>query len=275
DGYTTRGASTGDGARPFPFELHLHDAHHRRTRGGDRGASARNHRGTAGGRGGAAGRDRLRPLDPGRKIIMPGTETLSRRVLELSPAKRALMERFKRGEFSGVGGARTIPARPRHEPLPQSFAQQRLWFLDQLVPGSPAYNMATGVRLKGELDARALGAALEEVGRRHEALRTTFGTHGDLPVQLVPPSLEVGLPTIDVGARPEKEREAEPLRLAREEANRPFDLTAGPLLRATLVRLEEREHMLLLTTHHIISDGWSIGILVREIAELYEAFLAG
>ena len=206
---------------------------------------------------------------------MPETETLSERVSQLSPAKRALMERFKRGEFSGVGGARTIPARQRHEPLPQSFAQQRLWFLDQLVPGSPAYNMATGVRLKGELDARALGAALEEVVRRHEALRTTFGAHGDLPVQLVRPSLEVGLPTIDLGARPEQERKAESLRLAREEANRPFDLTAGPLLRAMLVRLEEQEHMLLLTTHHIISDGWSIGILVREIAELYEAFLAG
>src|SRR6185369_9240595 len=110
--------------------------------------------------------------------------------------------RFKRGEFSGVGGARTIPPRPRHEPLPQSFAQQRLWFLDQLVPGSPAYNMATGVWLKGELDARALGAALAEVVRRHEALRTTFGTHGDLPVQFVQPSVEVELPIIDLSTRP-------------------------------------------------------------------------
>ncbi|HEX8190484.1 MAG TPA: amino acid adenylation domain-containing protein [Pyrinomonadaceae bacterium] len=200
---------------------------------------------------------------------------MSDRVSQLSPAKRALMERFKRGEFSGVGGARTIPPRPRHEPLPQSFAQQRLWFLDQLVPGSPAYNMPTGVRLSGALDARALGAALDEVVRRHEALRTTFGTHGELPVQLVRPSLAVGLPTIDLSALPEQEREAESLRLAREEANRPFDLTAGPLLRAALVRLAEREHVLLLTTHHIISDGWSIGILVREVAELYEAFLAG
>jgi amino acid adenylation domain-containing protein/non-ribosomal peptide synthase protein (TIGR01720 family) len=206
---------------------------------------------------------------------MPETETLSERVSQLSPAKRALMERFKRGEFSGVGGARTIPPRPRNEPLPQSFAQQRLWFLDQLVPGSPAYNMATGVRLKGALDARALGAALAEVVRRHEALRTTFGTHGGLPVQLVQPSLEVGPPTVDLSALPEQEREAESQRLAREEANRPFDLTGGPLLRAALVRLAEQEHILLLTTHHIISDGWSIGILVREIAELYEAFLAG
>ncbi|HEX8148747.1 MAG TPA: amino acid adenylation domain-containing protein [Pyrinomonadaceae bacterium] len=206
---------------------------------------------------------------------MPETETLSDRVSQLSPAKRALMERWKRGEFAGVGGARTIPPRPRNEPLPQSFAQQRLWFLDQLVPGSPAYNMPTGVRLSGALDARALGAALGEVVRRHEALRTTFGTHGDLPVQLVRPNLEVGLPTLDLSALPEREREAESLRLAREEANRPFDLTKGPLLRATLVRLADEEHLLLLTTHHIISDGWSIGILVREIAELYEAFLTG
>src|ERR1041384_6273154 len=204
---------------------------------------------------------------------MPETETLTERVSQLSPAKRALMERFKRGEFSGVGGARTIPPRPRHEPLPQSFAQQRLWFLDQLVPGSPAYNMATGVWLKGELDARALGAALEQVVRRHEALRTTFGTHGDLPVQVVRPSLEVELPTIDLSA--EQDREAESLRLAREEAPRLFDRTGGPLLRARLIRLEEQEPMLLLTTHHIVSDGWSIGILVREIAELYEAFVAG
>ncbi|HKX33614.1 MAG TPA: amino acid adenylation domain-containing protein [Blastocatellia bacterium] len=183
------------------------------------------------------------------------------------------MERWKRGEFAGAGGARTIPPRPRHEPLPQSFAQQRLWFLDQLVPGSPAYNMPMGVRLSGALDARALGAALNEVVRRHEAPRTTFGTHGGLPVQFILPSLEVGLPTIDLGALPEQERETESLRLARDEANRPFDLTTGPLLRAMLVRLAEQEHILLLTTHHIISDGWSVGILMREMAELYEAFL--
>lgn len=206
---------------------------------------------------------------------MPETETLSARVSQLSPAKRALMERWKRGEFAGVGGARTIPPRPRNEPLPQSFAQQRLWFLDQLVPGSLAYNMATGVRLKGVLDAPALGAALAEVVRRHEALRTTFGTHGGLPVQLVQPGLDIGPPTIDLSALSEHERAAESQRLAREEANRPFDLTTGPLLRATLVRITEQEHVLLLTMHHIISDGWSIGILVREIAELYEAFHAG
>ena len=203
---------------------------------------------------------------------MPETETLSERVSQLSPAKRALMERWKRGEFAGVGGARTIPPRPRNEPLPQSFAQQRLWFLDQLVPGSLAYNMATGVRLRGVLDTQALGAALAEVVRRHEALRTTFGTEGGLPVQLVRRGLDIGPPAIDLSALSEQEREAESQRLALEEANRPFDLTTGPLLRATLVRLAEQEHVLLLTMHHIISDGWSIGILVREIAELYEAF---
>jgi amino acid adenylation domain-containing protein/non-ribosomal peptide synthase protein (TIGR01720 family) len=204
---------------------------------------------------------------------MSNAETFTKRATQLSPAKQALLERWKRGEFSGVGSARTIPRRARNEPLLQSFAQQRLWFLDQLVPGSPAYNMPSGVRLKGALDAGVLALSLNEIVRRHESLRTTFGMLNERAVQFVQPQLNLSLPVIDLGALPPEQREAAARRLADDEASRAFDLGTGPLVRAALVRLDEQEHILLLTTHHIVSDGWSIGVLVREIAELYEAFL--
>ncbi|HYO15771.1 MAG TPA: amino acid adenylation domain-containing protein [Thermoanaerobaculia bacterium] len=171
------------------------------------------------------------------------------------------------------GGPALPPLRPvpRDRDLPLSPAQQRLWFLDQLEPASPLYNIPLGLRLSGWLDVRALAASLSEVVRRHEALRTRFPAVGDGPVQVVDPPATLPLPVIDLSGVGETEAE----RLGREEAARPFDLAAGPLLRLTLLRVTPEEHLLLLTVHHIVADGWSIEVLVREVAALYPALLAG
>jgi hypothetical protein len=163
---------------------------------------------------------------------------------------------------------------PRDGPLPLSFAQQRLWFLDQLEPGSAAYNCPAAVRLEGRLNREALRESLREIVRRHEVLRTSFPTIAGRPVQQIEPATDLMLPVIDVSGS-ETDREAEVERLAREEAVRPFDLSRGPLVRVTLLRLKEEEHVILFTMHHIVSDGWSIGLLVRELSTLYEAFSEG
>ncbi|HYG62910.1 MAG TPA: amino acid adenylation domain-containing protein, partial [Thermoanaerobaculia bacterium] len=156
---------------------------------------------------------------------------------------------------------------------PLSFAQERLWFLDRLEPGSAAYNLATALRLSGDLDVPALAASLAEIARRHAALRTTFAEVAGEPRQIIAPPSDLPLPLVDLAALPGAEREAEATRLVHEDAVRPFDLARGPLVRALLLRFESREHGLILDTHHIVSDGWSQGVLVRESASLYEAFL--
>ncbi|QDE72517.1 non-ribosomal peptide synthetase [Myxococcus xanthus] len=160
---------------------------------------------------------------------------------------------------------------PRGRPLPLSFAQQRLWYLDRLEPGNVAYNNAVAFTVSGALDAAALERALNAVVRRHEALRTTFSMEGTAAVQTIAPSLEV---SISLEAA-EGASAADVARWTREEARRPFDLERGPLLRATLLRLGSTEHVLLISLHHIISDGWSAGVMVHEMARLYEAELTG
>ncbi|MBA3246893.1 MAG: hypothetical protein H0T63_02280 [Pyrinomonadaceae bacterium] len=159
--------------------------------------------------------------------------------------------------------------------FPPSFAQQRLWFLDQLGPASPLYNHPSAIRLNGVLSVEALHQTLNGIVARHEILRTTFATVDEQPVQIITPTLGVPLPVIDLSELPETEREAEAQRLVREEAQRPFDLAQGPLLRTSLLRLGSEEHILLLALHHIISDGWSTGVFFQEIAALYEAFSTG
>jgi hypothetical protein len=157
--------------------------------------------------------------------------------------------------------------------FPLSFAQQRLWFLDQMSPGAPVYNVPLACRITGPLAVGALEGALQAVVRRHDTLRTTFVTEeGGVPVQLVAPELSVPLLAVDVSTPPGKEPESEVRRLAVEEAQRPFDLAHGPLVRATLLRLGEQEHVLLLTLHHLISDGWSLGVLLRDVLAFYEGF---
>ncbi|HEX4961001.1 MAG TPA: amino acid adenylation domain-containing protein, partial [Thermoanaerobaculia bacterium] len=164
---------------------------------------------------------------------------------------------------------------PREGDLPLSFAQERLWFLDQLQPGSAAYNMPAAVELSGTLDVAALAATLREIVRRHEPLRTSFAVRAGQPVQRVEPAVELPLPQVDLGGLERGAREAELRRLAAEESQRPFDLRRAPMLRALLVRREAAEHALLLTLHHIASDAWSMGVLVREMVALYRAFALG
>jgi amino acid adenylation domain-containing protein len=164
---------------------------------------------------------------------------------------------------------------PRTGALPLSFAQQRLWFIHQLDPGSSSYNVPRAVRLVGTLQPAALEAALGEVVRRHEVLRTTFPTIDGQPAQSISPPWPLALPRVDLSGLPEGPRGAEAARLARQEARQPFDLGRGPLLRSFLMREGTEDHTLLLTLHHIVSDGWSTGVLVREVTALYSAFLAG
>ncbi|HYX22785.1 MAG TPA: amino acid adenylation domain-containing protein, partial [Thermoanaerobaculia bacterium] len=160
---------------------------------------------------------------------------------------------------------RPVPRSPG-EPLPLSFAQRRLWFLEQLVPGTALYNVPGEVRLAGPLDAPALGAAFGEVVRRHEALRTVFPQREGEPFQRVV-AAAVSLPMIDLSDLSDPSDRSE--RLAREEAGRPFDLARGPLCRALLLRLGPAEHRLLVTFHHIVSDGWSLGLFLDELSALY------
>jgi amino acid adenylation domain-containing protein len=185
---------------------------------------------------------------------------------------RRLMERLKKGQ----PGEERIGRAPRDgSPLPLSFAQERLWFLDRLGASTTAYNVPAAVRLAGALDAPVLQRAFAAVVRRHEALRTTFGESDGVPFQVIAAEPDVPLPLVDLAALPAAARQREALRLATAEAGRPFDLGRGPLFRTLLFRLAPPEHVLTVTLHHIVSDGWSTGVLIREMAALYEAFAAG
>ncbi len=170
-----------------------------------------------------------------------------------------------------------IPAagRAAGEPLPLSFAQERLWFLDQLEPESPAYNIPLAVELAGKLAPAALAASLAEVVRRHAALRTTFAVAAGRPVQMIVPPGPLALPLVDLSSLPASAREAEGLRLAGDEARRPFDLARGPLFRVALLRLAAARHAVFLSLHHIVADGWSMGVLTHEVGALYAAAVAG
>ncbi|HZB43698.1 MAG TPA: condensation domain-containing protein, partial [Pyrinomonadaceae bacterium] len=194
-----------------------------------------------------------------------------------SPTVAGLAARVEEARLAAEAAPAALPMLPvsRDGELPLSFAQQRLWFLDQLVPGNPFYNVPVAVRLVGRLDVSALERSLDEILARHEVLRTTFPDAAGRAVQRIAPAQTIALDVLDLRhlAGPEREREA--LRLAGEEARRPFDLVAGPLMRATLLALDEAEHVLLLTMHHIASDGWSLGVLVGEVAALYASFRAG
>ncbi|HYG09428.1 MAG TPA: amino acid adenylation domain-containing protein, partial [Pyrinomonadaceae bacterium] len=160
----------------------------------------------------------------------------------------------------------------RGEKLPLSFAQQRLWFLDQLEQGSAAYNLPYAGRLAGALNLPALERSVAEIIQRHEALRTSFVEVDAQPVQLIALPAPFEIPLIDLSDLPEAEREAAAQQLVAEEAERPFDLSKSPLLRMRLIRMAEHEHILTLTIHHIISDGWSMGLFFGELGALYAAY---
>ncbi|MDZ7268842.1 MAG: amino acid adenylation domain-containing protein [candidate division KSB1 bacterium] len=200
---------------------------------------------------------------------------LSKRLAELSPEKRELLLKRLQREGEKAPKPAGIPRRPNRDEFPMSFAQMRLWFLDQLEPGSPFYNIAAAVRLEGSLHVPVLVQALQEVVRRHEVLRAFFVTEKGRPVQRLAPVQPLAMPVTSLEHLPAGEREAEARRLIQHEAQKPFALNHGPLLRAGLLKLAERDHLLLLTIHHIVADGWSIGVLIREVATAYQAGLAG
>jgi len=160
--------------------------------------------------------------------------------------------------------------------FPTSFAQQRLWFLDQLVPRNAFYNVDSAIRMTMRPpDVPVLERSLHEIVRRHESLRTTFKAVDGQPVQVVSPQVRVELPIVDLRRVPLPLRQGEALRRATEEAGQPFDLSTSPLLRATLLRTDEAEYIFLLTMHHIIADGWSIGVFWSELTTIWRAFERG
>ena len=156
---------------------------------------------------------------------------------------------------------------------PASFAQQRLWFLEQLEPGNAAYNLASAFRIRGTLDIDALARALQTIVQRHDSLRTTFTAVDGQVMALISAAPEpAGLPLVSLDHLAEDQKEEHALLLAAEEGQRRFDLSAGPLIRTRLLRMSPTEHLLVLATHHIVMDGWSIGVLLKEMAGFYDAF---
>jgi non-ribosomal peptide synthetase component F len=216
--------------------------------------------------------DRLRYSAPDG-VITPALRA------ELAERKADILAFLRRAEAAVKPAAPAILPVPRNGEAPLSFAQQRLWVRDQLSPGIALYNISQAIQVKGALNITALELTLNEIVRRHEILRTTFVApdfHLDgNPVQVIAPTLRLALPIVDLQEFPETEREVETQRLAVSEAGRPFDLSRGPLLRAALLRLGRERHVVLFTLHHIVSDGWSMGVLAQELGTLYEAFADG
>jgi non-ribosomal peptide synthetase component F len=169
----------------------------------------------------------------------------------------------------------TLAPVSRDQELPLSFAQQRMWVLDQVEPGNCSYNVRRMIQLTGPLNVEALQQTLNKIVERHESLRATFQTADGLPAQVIAPTLNLSISPVDLSSVSQAEQRRETDRLIRREAEVPFDLAKGPLIRATLVRLGEREHLLLVTMHHIVTDGWSMGVFFAELRILYGAISQG
>ena len=193
---------------------------------------------------------------------------------QLAHARQEILTLLMTGQDFPTADPPLVPT-PHAGPRPLSFAQQRLWFLDQMQPGTSVCVIPVAKRLVGPLDVDVLQDALSEVVRRHEILRATFTVIEGRPVQVVSAPSRLPLPVIDLQHVPEAEREAEATAHAREEAGKIFDLARGPLFRAVLLRLRPEEHLLVITMHHLVSDGWSLGVLARELGTLYPTLLAG
>jgi len=194
-------------------------------------------------------------------------------IAKLPAEKRELLEIMLQEQGVDLHQIAILPQPRISNTFPLSFSQQRLWFLDQLEPGGALYNIPSVLRIKGRLDAAALEKSFNEVIKRHEVLRTTFGKQGDEPQQIIHPRLQLSIPFIDLQSLSAKENAAEVERLALEEAQKPFDLATGPLLRVSLLKQSVQDYILLVTMHHIVSDNWSIGIFVHEIMHCYQAFV--
>ncbi|MCA1566173.1 MAG: condensation domain-containing protein [Acidobacteria bacterium] len=211
--------------------------------------------------------------------IKPDADALNKRIEELSPERRALLARLLKAKGVGAPQATKIHRREKSDFTPLSFAQQRLWVLHQLDPTNPSYNMPDAVRLRGRLDIAALEQCFKEIVRRHDVLRTSFRMTEHGPEQVVAdrPSVNrfLKFALVDLSEMEAEKREAEARRLAAEEAVRPFDLAKGETLRVKVARLNEQDHVILFTMHHIASDMWSLNIFAREIMALYDAFSQG
>ncbi len=188
------------------------------------------------------------------------------------PTIAELAKNIQQASHQGISAITPVS---RHRNLPLSFAQARLWLLEQINPDSGIYNMPAAVRLVGELNVEALEESINEIIHRHEVLRTTFTLVDGEPLQVIAPNVQLKIPVVDLQELSDAEREAEIERLSAEEFQCPFDFTQAPLLRCTLLQLGEQEHILLFTIHHIVFDGWSTGVLIGELAALYTAFAAG
>jgi amino acid adenylation domain-containing protein len=194
---------------------------------------------------------------------------------ELSWNKHSLLELLRQEKNDVTAAPDVITPRPPSQSAPLSFAQQQIWFLDQLDPCSSHFNLATAVRFKGKLVVAALELSLNEILQRHEVFRTTYDLEEGQPVQIIHEATRQPLPILDLSSGEEGEREETARKIGLEEARRPFDLKQGPALRAKLLRLSEEDHLLLLTIHHICADGWSMGVLYHELITLYGSFRAG
>ncbi|WP_204014595.1 non-ribosomal peptide synthetase, partial [Virgisporangium aurantiacum] len=218
----------------------------------------------------------------GHSILATQVVSRVRTTFEVELPLAALFETPVLNELAGTIDAASrqrlapplVPA-GRDRPLPLSFAQQRLWFLDQFDPGSPEYNVPMAIRLRGPLDLTALRRALTEIAIRHEALRTTFQAVAGVPRQDIRPPRPVPLPLTDLSTLPPQQAWRDAERLVADDTIRPFDLTVGPLFRAALLRLQPDDHVLTMVIHHIIIDEWSLGLILGELSDLYEAFRQG
>jgi amino acid adenylation domain-containing protein/non-ribosomal peptide synthase protein (TIGR01720 family) len=204
-------------------------------------------------------------------------EELTALVGDLSDEKRELLDLLLKEQ--GIDLTSSIILPQKREPqgngagyrMPLSFAQRRLWFLDQWEPDSAMYNIATATKITGDLNVPFIKMAINKVVQRHESLRTTFDSVDGQPFQVIAPQLHCEVPFVDLRDRSEEQRPLIVDQLIRDEANNPFDLARGPLIRVNLIQVEDQEYIILITMHHIISDGWSIGIFIQEIVELYQS----
>src|SRR5690242_1605143 len=194
---------------------------------------------------------------------------------QLSESKRILLEKYLRGKNPRKTAVATISRHTLDGPAPLSLAQQQMWLHDQMVANTPIYNESLSLSISGSLNVLALEQSLNEIIQRHEIWRTSFPLVGGQPVQMVHPHFKIALPVVDLRHLAPAQRETEALRLATEQVQSPFDLTALPLLRATLMQLGDEEHRLFLALHHMILDGTLSEIFLPELHTLYEAFSNG
>lgn len=202
---------------------------------------------------------------------------LSNKIENLTPQRRALLEKLLAEKRKNKEAAQQpmIPRRETAESAPLSFAQQRLWLLEQLQPGNPAYHIPAAIRLNGQLNVAALEQSLQQIIHRHEILRTTFVLVDGKPTQYIAPNAPFALSNTNLQHIPPSEQEAVVLDSVRQEVVRPFDLANGPLLRAALFELQPQEHVLVVCLHHIVADDWSMGIFIQEMTTLYHGFVQG